>query len=80
MPWHFTFTDNDSRTITDPTALTVQSRGELSPLIKLFLTFRQSANMPMKIGEILICRIQHNGLLVVRLCGCFVWKIMEREG
>lgn len=32
MPWHFTFTDNDSRTITDPTALTVQSRGELSPL------------------------------------------------
>jgi hypothetical protein len=32
MPWHFTFIDNDSRTVTDPASLTVQSRGELSPL------------------------------------------------
>jgi hypothetical protein len=30
--WHFTEIDNDSRVITDPTALTVQSHGDLSQL------------------------------------------------
>ncbi|MCI0413017.1 hypothetical protein L0222_09480 [bacterium] len=32
MQWHFTQTDHDSRNVTDPTTLTVQSHGDLTPL------------------------------------------------